>query len=171
ALSGIRKRVPNSLRSNMAHVHSPLSGRYIIRENIWIMDTTSKSTKYNQIKWLYSALSGLCAAYFLALFSAGQALSDSISLQIATILFAMCLPVFTTFSIAHIYMIEANLSTEVADKALNADWVGRVTIGAFICLLLAFCFLIAHFSIVALIGFVLVTTICFVCFAEFTNRL
>ena len=133
--------------------------------------TTSQNHKYNQLKWLYSALSGLCAAYFLALFSGDASLESSVLLQLATLCFAICLPVFTTFAFAHVYMFELDASVEVCDEALNEPWVIRVTIGSFVCLLSAFIFLVGYFSINAMIGFLVVSALCVYCFIEFIAKL
>ncbi|HFQ5589737.1 TPA: hypothetical protein ACGUM0_004518, partial [Vibrio vulnificus] len=133
--------------------------------------TTSQNHKYTQLKWLYSALSGLCAAYFLALFSGGASLENSVFLQLATLCFSICLPVFTTFAFAHVYMYELDASVEVCDEALNQPWVNRITIGSFGCLVSAFIFLIGYFSITAMIGFIIVSALCVYCFIEFAAKL
>lgn len=133
--------------------------------------TTSSNHKYTQLKWMYSALSGLCAAYFLALFSGSSSIDDSIFLQLSTLFFAICLPTFATFAFAHVFMSELNASVEHCDEALNEDWVKRVTIGGFCCLVLAFICLIGHFSINAMLGFILVSVLCFYCFVEFVRKL
>ena len=135
------------------------------------MNTASNDHKYSQLKWLYSGLCGLCAAYFLALFSSSTSLVDSTLLQLATLFFAICLPVYATFSFAHIYMFELDLDSATCNQALEEPWVERVTHGSFLCLILAFMFLIGHFSINAMIGFILVSIICFYCLAEFTKKL
>lgn len=135
------------------------------------MVTTSSNHKYTQLKWMYSALSGLCAAYFLALFSGSSSIDDSIFLQLSTLFFAICLPTFTTFAFAHVFMSELDASVEDCDEALKEDWVKRVTIGGFCCLVLAFTCLIGHFSVNAMLGFILVSVLCFYCFGEFVRKL
>lgn len=133
--------------------------------------TTSKNHKYTQLKWLYSALSGLCAAYFLALFSGTSSLDDSVLLQLSTIFFAICLPIFSTFAFTHVYMFELDAPVENCDKALNEPWVVHITIKSFVCLLLAFLFLIGHFSINAMIAFFFVSVSCAYCLADFLKKL
>ena len=133
--------------------------------------TTSQNHKYTQLKWLYSALSGLCAAYFLALFSSGTSLESSVLLQLTTLCFAICLPVFTTFAFAHVYIHELDVSVELCDEALKEPWVKQITIGSFGCLLWAFILLIGFFSITAMIGFLVVSALCVYCFIEFVAKL
>jgi hypothetical protein len=133
--------------------------------------TTSKNHKYNQAKWLYSSLSGLCAAYFLALLSGGANLENSILLVLSTLCFSVCLPIFVTFAVSHVYMHDLDTPVEICDKALNEPWVNRVTIGGFGCLFSAFMFLIGHFSIAAMIGFIIVSALCIYCFFEFAVKL
>lgn len=133
--------------------------------------TTSSNHKYTQLKWMYSALSGLCAAYFLALFSVASSIEDSVFLQLSTLFFSICLPTFATFSFAHIFMSELNASVENCDEVLNEDWVTRITVGGFCCLMLAFTCLIGYFSVNAMLGFILVSVLCFYCFGEFVSKL
>lgn len=133
--------------------------------------TTSLNHKYNQLKWLYSALSGLCAAYFLALFSGGDSLDSSVLLRLATLCFAICLPIFSTFAFAHVYMHELDAPVDMSDAALDEPWVTRMTIGSFACLLFAFIFLVGHFSINAMIGFIIVSGLCTYCIIEFIAKL
>lgn len=135
------------------------------------MATTSSNHKYSQLKWMYSALSGLCVAYFLALFSSSSSLADSVLLQLSTLLFAICLPTFATFAFAHVFMAELDAKVEHCDEVLKEDWVERVTSGSFLCLSLAFTCLIGHFSINAMLGFIFVSMLCFYCFAQFAKKL
>ncbi len=117
--------------------------------------------KINQLKWFYSALSGVCVAYFLALFSGSASLDESFFLQIATLLFAISLPLFTTFSLAHVMMIEGEFSTKACENALRQNWVGRLTVGALMIFSAAFVCLIGHFSISAMLGCIIISLLCY----------
>ncbi|KJY85789.1 hypothetical protein TW84_21140 [Vibrio neptunius] len=68
-------------------------------------------------------------------------------------------------------MTELDASVEDCDQVLEEDWVNRVTSGGFICLGLAFTCLVGHFSIYAMVGFIVVSILCFYCFAEFVKKL
>ena len=133
--------------------------------------TASQNHKYNQLKWLYSALSGFCAAYFLALFSGSQSIELSPCLLISTLLFSVCLPIFTAFSIAHVYMSESDLTVEQCDRALNLKWVNLVTISAFFLLYFAVWFLTAFFSFWVVIVFTIASVTCFFIFVFFIKSL
>jgi len=133
--------------------------------------TASQNHKYNQLKWLYSALSGFCAAYFLALFSGSQSLEHSSCLFISTLLFSICLPIFTAFAVAHVYMSESDLSVEQCDRALNLKWVNLLTIGGFVLLFLAVLFLMGFFSLWVMGLFAIASVTCFVIFTIFISRL
>lgn len=133
--------------------------------------TASQNHKYNQLKWLYSALSGFCAAYFLSLFSSSQSIEQSLSLFISTLLFSVCLPIFTAFAIAHVYMAESNLTVEQCDRVLNLKWVTWFTISAFTLLYLAFWFLTAFFSLWVMGLFTTASVTCFFIFGIFIRRL
>ena len=133
--------------------------------------TTSQNHKYTQAKWLYSALSGLCATYFLALFSGGADLDSSVMLVLSTLCFSICLPIFTTFALAHVYMHDIDVPIELCNEALNEPWVNRITIGGFGCLVSAFIFLIGYFSTTAMIGFIIVSMLCVYCFFEFAKKI
>ncbi len=133
--------------------------------------TASQNHKYNQLKWLYSALSGFCAAYFLALFSGSQGLGKFDYLFISTLLFSICLPIFTSFAIAHVYMSEAELSVEQCDKAINSKWVSILTIGSFVLLFGAVTFLIGFFSTWLMFSFFITSGACFGLFIVFIRQL
>ena len=133
--------------------------------------TASQNHKYNQLKWLYSALSGFCAAYFLALFSGSQSIEQSPCLLISTLLFSVCLPIFTAFAIAHVYMSESDLTVEQCDRALNLKWVNWLTISAFSLLYFAVWFLTAFFSFWVVMAFTIASVTCFFIFVVFIRRL
>ncbi|MGR5114258.1 hypothetical protein [Photobacterium damselae] len=133
--------------------------------------TASQNHKYNQLKWLYSALSGFCAAYFLAFFSGSQSIEQSPYLLISTLLFSVCLPIFTAFAIAHVYMSESDLAVEQCDRALNLRWVKWLTIWAFSLLYFAVWFLAAFFSFWVVVAFTIASASCFFIFVFFIRRL
>lgn len=123
--------------------------------------TALDNHRINQLKWLYSAMTGVCAAYFLALFSGEAKLGESIYLQLSTLAFAISLPLFTTFSLAHVIMIERALSSEACEAALKQSWVIRLTTGGLIVFASGFLLLIGHFSISAMLGSFVVSVCCF----------
>ncbi|WP_139374614.1 MULTISPECIES: hypothetical protein [Vibrio] len=129
-------------------------------EKLTIM-VASQSHKIGQLKWFYSALTGVCAAYFFALFSGQASIVGSSYLQASTILFAICLPLFATFSLVHIFFVEANLPSDVCDAALEQPWVTKLSRVAIIMFIVAFGSLIGHFSVLALFGSVTMTVCCF----------
>ena len=132
---------------------------------------TSQNHKFNQLKWLYSALTGVCAAFFFALFSGQSSLDDSVLLQISTLLFAVCFPLFATFALVHVILIEANLSTDACEKTLNQPWINRITRYSFVMFVCAFGCLIGHFSLTALIGAIVVSVCCYYSFQNFVKQL
>lgn len=129
--------------------------------------TTSKSHKYNQLKWLYSALSGLCAAFFLALFSGSQNLDSSILLLLSTLCFAICFPLYTTFALTHVYIYELDAPIKKCDCVLNQPWVINITIISAVILIAGFTFLIGYFSLTVMCAFIAVICICFILFVKF----
>ena len=118
-----------------------------------------------QAKWLYSAISGFCAAFFLTLFSGAEQINTSCSLEISTILFAIALPLFCVFSITHIYLHEQTLKIEDYENILRKKWVPWLTIFAFGVLVFAIGFLINHFSAIASYAYVLSIVFCFITFS------
>ncbi|EPP5682632.1 hypothetical protein ACUT7C_003693, partial [Vibrio cholerae] len=153
-------------------VASPLGGRYITAKSLekLVIMVTSQSHKIGQLKWFYSALTGVCAAYFFALFSGQVSITESKYLQVSTLLFAMCLPLFATFSLVHIFFIEANLPADVCDAALRQSWVTRLTKVVIFMFIAAFGSLIGHFSMVALFGAATVSICCIVSVMVFINQ-
>ena len=133
--------------------------------------TANNNHKINQLKWFYSALSGVCVAYFLALFSGSSSLEESFFLQISTLLFAISLSLFTTFSLAHVMMIEGEFSAKACESALSQNWVSRLTTGALVTFSAAFVFLIGHFSISAMLGCIIVSLFCYFRLKEFFLQL
>lgn len=133
--------------------------------------TANQNHKYNQLKWLYSALSGFCAAYFLALFSCSQNIEQSLPLLISTLLFSACLPIFTAFALAHIIMSESDISVEQCDRALNLKWVPWLTSSAFFLLYLAVSSLTAFFSVWVCGVFIISSIILLFALRIFTKQL
>ncbi|GIC37350.1 hypothetical protein [Vibrio cholerae] len=131
----------------------------------------SENYKYNQLKWLYSALSGFCAAYFLALFSGSSSIDDSICLFISTLLFSICFPVFTALAIAHVHITEIDLSVEQCEKVLGAKIVSTIVTLNFFILFFAVVFLMAFFSLWFMFLFVTTAIFCFVAFGVLILKL
>lgn len=131
----------------------------------------SENYKYNQLKWLYSALSGFCAAYFLALFSGSSSIDDSTCLFISTLLFSICFLVFTAFTIGHVHISEIDLSVEQCEKVLGARIVSTIATLSFFLLFFAVAFLMAFFSLWFMFMFVITAIFCFVAFGVLILKL
>jgi hypothetical protein len=114
-------------------------------------------------------LSGFCSAYFLALFSNSQSIEKSLCLFISTLLFSVCLPIFTAFAIAHVYMSESELTVEQCNRALNLKWINWFTISAFTLLYLAVWFLTAFFPLWVMGLFTIASATCFFIFGIFIS--
>ena len=111
-----------------------------------------------QLKWVYAALSGVCVAFFFTLLGSSELLKESVFLFVSTLFFAVSLPLFTAFTIAHIILIESDVSPEDYVPVLKTERVETVTKIAFFIIAIAFVSLIGHFSILALLV-VLVATL------------
>ncbi|OXX45797.1 hypothetical protein B9J93_10435 [Vibrio sp. V17_P4S1T151] len=131
----------------------------------------SESYKYNQLKWLYSALSGFCAAYFLALFSSSNSIDESTCLFMSTLLFAACFPMFTAFAIAHVHIAEIDLSVEQCEKVLGSQLVSKMVRLSFFLLFFAVAFLMAFFSFWFMLLFIITAILCFVSFGVLILKL
>lgn len=105
--------------------------------------------KVEQLKWLYGAFTGACAAYFLALLSSNQPVSDSFLLFLATCLFAGLLPVFAGFTFAHAYLIENQTPAKNIEAVLGSEQIRSLTRYALWALFAAFVLLVSHFSLIA----------------------
>ncbi|OED53102.1 hypothetical protein BEI46_17985 [Aliivibrio fischeri] len=68
-------------------------------------------------------------------------------------------------------MYEIDATVETCEKVTNEPWVGRITVGSFLCLALAFIFLIGHFSIYAMVCFILVALLSCYCIFQFLKKL
>lgn len=101
----------------------------------------------NQLKWLYAALAGVCVVFFFTLLGNSESVENSIFLRLSSYCFAAALPVFTAFTLAHIVLIESNISPEKYLPALRSRRVTIITRITILVFSLAFIFLVAHFSI------------------------
>lgn len=122
--------------------------------------TANNNHKINQLKWFYSAISGVCVAYFFALFSGSSSINGSYLLQLSTLFFAICFPIFTSFAFVHIALIEDETPTDKCIKALKEPWVIKLTTISFVLLFLAFVCLVGHYSIYAMAALLIATCAC-----------
>ncbi len=79
------------------------------------------SSEREQSKWLYGALTGFCAVFFLSLFSfyANNDVTPSPFLIISITCFSASLPVFAGCTIVHVAMVEDKISDHAAAEALG----------------------------------------------------
>ncbi|HIF9128064.1 TPA: hypothetical protein ACX6RS_000493 [Photobacterium damselae] len=132
--------------------------------------TADKNNTINQLKWIYSALSGICVTYFFALFSGSSSINSSFFLNLSTISFAICLPIFISFSTVHIILIENKENSERCIELLSQHWVTKITSFALILICVAFTSLIGYFSSIAMIGFIFSIGICYHLLKKFFNN-
>jgi len=103
-----------------------------------------------QLKWLYSSLSGICLAVILTTLTLESNVIDgSLPLQIAIVLFVISLIIFSCFTIVHIAISgeKANVEIGIVEGNLSIPWVKLLTSCAFMILYYAFFFLISHINI------------------------
>ena len=120
------------------------------------MDENLKKTM-----WMYSALGGVCAAFFLALLSSNIKLSDSCFLWLSSLCFGILLPTFIAFLSGLLVCEEKGFGSEAISEILEKKWITRVTRFSQKLLVLAFIFLLCHFSLFIGISMFVVTIIMF----------
>ncbi|WP_162814045.1 hypothetical protein [Vibrio tetraodonis] len=113
------------------------------------------NVKRDMFKWLYGALTGFCAIFFLSLLSFFSSDAEvSTFLVISITCFAACLPIFAACTSAHISMIEDDISDKTALKAVENESGNRITFAGLVLFCVGFSSLI--FSLNAVAGFVFV---------------
>ncbi|MFM4745995.1 MULTISPECIES: hypothetical protein [Aeromonas] len=103
-----------------------------------------------QLKWVYSSLSGICLAVILTTLTLeSSVIDDSLTLQIAIGLFVIALIIFSCFTIVHIAISGEKTSDDIngIEDNLSIPWVKLLTSCAFMILYYAFFFLISHINI------------------------
>jgi hypothetical protein len=103
-----------------------------------------------QLKWVYSSLSGICLAVILTTLTLESSVIDSsLTLQIAIVLFVIALIIFSCFTIVHIAISGEKNSDNIneIEGNLSIPWVKLLTSCAFMIIYYAFFFLISHINI------------------------
>ncbi|OEF07890.1 hypothetical protein A1QI_16585 [Vibrio genomosp. F10 str. 9ZB36] len=99
-------------------------------------------------KWVYAGISGVCVAYLLALFSAGDNIENSTALWLATLCISIALPLFLSFSFAHTYILDKydDYHESKIEEVFNSTYISNITNFAIAVLVAGFFFLLWHFS-------------------------
>jgi hypothetical protein len=114
-----------------------------------------------KIIWMYSALGGVCATFFLALLSSNIKLSESCFLWLSSLCFGILLPIFIAFFSGLLVCEEKGFGSEAISEILERKWTTRVADLSQKLLVLAFILLLCHFSIFIGISMFGVTIIMF----------
>ncbi len=109
--------------------------------------------------WMYSVLGGVCATFFLALLSSNLKLSDSCFLWLSSLCFGILLPTFIAFLSGLLVCEEKGFASEAILEILDRKWLTRVIGFSQKLLVLAFIFLLCHFSLFIGISMFVVTII------------
>lgn len=104
-------------------------------------------TKLQQLKGIYSASTGICAAFFLALLSSDVKLGESTFLFLSSLCFGVLMPILAAFLTALLLCTEKKFSSKATLSALNKNWVDRIGSISGRLFVLAFVFLLCHFSL------------------------
>ena len=110
-----------------------------------------------QLKWFYGALAGVCAAFFFTLLGSEATLTSSNFLLSASACFAICLPTFTAFTIAHVVILEIDVPPEKYEPILQSKRIVYLTNIALFVFAMGFASLIGHFSKILFILTLIVT--------------
>jgi len=124
-----------------------------------------------QLKWLYAGLAGICVAFFLTLFGSEILLRESSLLLLSTVCFATCLPIFTTFAVAHVVLIESDVPPDRYVPVLRHPRIRRITSVALLVFAIGFVLLICHFSTIAAVSSLAATALILPDFRRFLTAI
>jgi hypothetical protein len=126
--------------------------------------------KLKQSEMMYSSLTGICAVFFLALLSSNVKLSESFYLFLSSLCFGVLFPIFTALLSVHLVCHDKNFSSKAILEASDEKWVERIEAFSQKLLVLAFIFLLCHFSFIIGISMFFMSIIAFFKARRFITR-
>lgn len=103
--------------------------------------------RFKRAYHMQSALTGVSAAYFLALLSSNAKVCDSIFLFLSSLSFGILLPIYAATLAAHSICLDKDFTDEAIIEATDAKWVIKIADCSSRMVFAAFAFLVCHFSI------------------------